>query len=314
MAAPYTSSSSRPKVTLRFWGVRGSLPTPGPSTVIYGGNTSCVELRADGEIIILDAGTGIRPLGLQLASEFKGQPLNMNLLLTHTHWDHIQGFPFFAPAYNPKNKLQVLSFEGARKGLEATLSTQMESPYFPISMQQMPGNVTIQEVKDLSFEIGRVRVAAVSVNHPGVCVGYRLFTSAGSVVFIPDNELFERLKGQSVTPSNDSLPDPAAFARYQDHPLTKFAQGADILITDSQYDEAEYLSHIGWGHSCFDDSVGFAIAARVKRLFLFHHDPSHDDIWVSKMVTRARALAARLGGSTQVDAAQEGVEVELPLA
>src|SRR5262245_39686438 len=132
---------------LRFWGVRGSIPTPGPSTVHYGGNTSCVELRVDGQIIILDAGTGIRALGLALAEEFQDRPIDLTLLVSHTHWDHIQGFPFFPVAYDPKNTIRVLAFEGARKSLEATLSSQMESSYFPISMREMPGNITIEELK-----------------------------------------------------------------------------------------------------------------------------------------------------------------------
>ena len=124
---------------LKFWGVRGSIPTPGPETVYYGGNTSCVEVRVGGEIIILDSGSGIRPLGRALAAEFQDRPIHLSLLITHTHWDHIQGFPFFMPAYNPRNRITMVGFEGARQGLQSTLSSQMESPYFPISMHQMPG-------------------------------------------------------------------------------------------------------------------------------------------------------------------------------
>src|SRR3989454_891023 len=149
---------------IRPWGVRGSIPVPGQSTVRYGGNTSCIEVRADGEIIILDAGTGIRLLGLELALEFGARPIEVTLLISHTHWDHIQGFPFFAPAYNARNKIRVLAYEAARKGLEATLSSQMESPYFPISMEQMPGNIRIEEFKDLEFHIGKVKVSATCLN------------------------------------------------------------------------------------------------------------------------------------------------------
>src|ERR1700760_1773379 len=132
----------------KFWGVRGSIPTPGPDTVHYGGNTSCIEVRADDEIIILDAGTGIRPLGLALVEEFKEKPLNITLLISHTHWDHIQGFPFFLPAYNASNKLRILGYEGARAGLATTFAGQMESPYFPIALQQMPGHIMINELKE----------------------------------------------------------------------------------------------------------------------------------------------------------------------
>jgi len=132
---------------VKFWEVRGSIPTPGPATAKVGGNTTCVELRADGEILVLDAGTGIRPLGLELVKEFQGSPIGLTLLLTHTHWDHIQGFPFFIPAYNPNNRLRILGYEGTAKGLGATLSDQMESPYFPVSLREMPGYIRFQELR-----------------------------------------------------------------------------------------------------------------------------------------------------------------------
>jgi phosphoribosyl 1,2-cyclic phosphodiesterase/CheY-like chemotaxis protein len=294
------------EVLVKFWGVRGSIPTPGPTTALYGGNTTCVEVRADGELIILDAGTGIRPLGLQLISEFKGTPLNLTVLMTHTHWDHIQGFPFFIPAYNPKNQLRILGYEGARKGLENTLSSQMESPYFPISMQQMPGNISIQELREMNFTVGRVQVQAQFMNHPGVCVGYRLNTSAGAIAFLPDNEPFQRLKAHS---GSQAGPDQAAaqeYARKQDDKLISFLRDVDVLIMDAQYDATEYPQRVGWGHACVDDTVAIALSAKVKRLFLFHHDPGHDDAYVARMEAHARALVAQSGGSLIVEAAREG--------
>src|SRR6185369_2370284 len=126
---------------LKFWGVRGSIATPGPGTAFYGGNTACIEIRADGELIILDAGTGIRPLGIALASEFRERAITLTVLISHTHWDHIQGFPFFAPAYDPNNRIHVLAYDGAQAGLQAALSSQMESPYFPITMSRMPSTI-----------------------------------------------------------------------------------------------------------------------------------------------------------------------------
>ncbi len=297
---------------IRFWGVRGSIPTPGPTTVYYGGNTSCVEVRADGEIIILDAGTGIRPLGMQLAREFKGRSLRMTLLLSHTHWDHIQGFPFFVPAYNKESDLRILGYEGARKGLESTLSSQMESPNFPIGMHQMPGHISIQEIKDLHFKIGEISLQAEFMNHPGVCVGYRLTTSGGSVAYVPDNEPFLRYR-----PSDEEADDPEpvtealTFARERDKKLVAFLRHVDHLIIDCQYDAAEYATHVGWGHGCVDDVVALAIRAEVKQLYLFHHDPTHDDEKVYRMLSRARELIAREGGKTIVEAAREGVEVPL---
>lgn len=311
-ASPAASKPADPVVRITFWGVRGSIPTPGPDTALYGGNTTCVEVRADGELIILDAGTGIRPLGLKLISEFKAQPLEATVLMTHTHWDHIQGFPFFIPAYNPKNQLRILGYEGARKGLETTLSAQMESPYFPISMQQMPGNIAIQELREMKFSVGKVEVQAQFMNHPGVCAGYRLHTSAGDIAFLPDNEPFQRLKAHSTAQAG---PDQAAaqdYARKQDEKLIHFLSDVDVLIMDSQYDATEYPQRVGWGHACVDDTVAIALCANVKRLFLFHHDPGHDDAYIARMEAHARALVAQSGGTMMVEAAREGATCVLP--
>lgn len=288
--------------SVRFWGVRGSIPTPGPTTVYYGGNTSCIEVRADGELIILDAGSGIRPLGHALAAEFKDSPLNMTILISHTHWDHIQGFPFFLPAYDSRNRVRILGYEGARAGLAATLAGQMESPYFPIALKQMPGNIVIEELRDMQFAVGAVQVDACFLNHPGVCAGYRLNTSAGSVVYVPDNEWSI---DNGVAARDNSVP-----CRFEEG-LTGFVGGADVLIIDAQYDRAEYNRHVGWGHGCVDDVVKLAVAANVKQLFLFHHDPGHDDEYVSKMLNHAREVAKEAGSTLLIEAAREGAEVFL---
>ncbi len=293
---------------IKFWGVRGSVPSPGPDTVFYGGNTSCVEVRADGELIILDAGTGIRQLGRQLQEEFGTLPMEMTILISHTHWDHIQGFPFFSPAYDEQNQVRILGFEGPRKGMEATLSIQMESPYFPISMEAMPGNIHFEELKSLDFTVGKVPVKAQFMNHPGVCVGYKLLTSAGTIVYFPDNELFGRLKSAEAAHQRQEHTD---FARKQDARLAEFVAGADIVISDAQYSAAEYAEHIGWGHSCVDDVVELAMGANVKQLFLFHHDPDHTDAQVAHMLAGARKQVADTKSPLQVEAAREGFEVIL---
>ena len=292
----------RGRTRITFWGVRGSVPTPGPTTVRYGGNTSCVELRTDGQIIILDAGTGLRLLGRELLAEFDGQPLELTLLLTHTHWDHIQGLPFFMPVYKPQNHLRILGYEGARHGLEVVLAGQMASPFFPIGLPEVPANVRIEELKKRSFNIGPVRVHAGTAHHPGKCVGYRLFTSDGSVAFFPDNELY---------PEGAAARQSAAPARSQNRAMIDFLRGTDVLIMDTQFDTAEYQQHTGWGHGCLDDVVALALEAEVKRLFLFHHDPNHDDARISQMLAHARKLVAARKGKLRVEAAREGVTVAL---
>jgi phosphoribosyl 1,2-cyclic phosphodiesterase/CheY-like chemotaxis protein len=301
-AEPSARPVSDQTTLVRFWGVRGSIPTPGQSTVFFGGNTSCVEVRADGEIIVLDAGSGIRPLGEALAAEFHGQPIEITLLITHTHWDHIQGFPFFLPAYDARNRVHILGYEGARDSLSATLAGQMESPYFPIALKQMPGNIVIEEIKEMTFNVGQVRVEACFSNHPGVCVGYKLYTSNGTVVYLPDNESFNK---DTARAHGEALP------RNMEKNIAEFIHEADVLILDSQYTAEEYRAHVGWGHGCVDDVVQIALNNHVKRLFLFHHDPAHDDRCVSNMLMHAREIAQKAGGGLRVEAAREGEQFVL---
>jgi phosphoribosyl 1,2-cyclic phosphodiesterase len=269
--------------------VRGSIATPGPTTVRYGGNTSCVEVRYGDEIIILDAGTGLRALGKSLLREFKNRPLNLTLLLTHTHWDHIQGLPFFGPIYNPRCRLRILGCEGARKGLVAALTGQMESTYFPVPFNRLPSNIQIEEFKDFNFSVGSVRIQAQRANHPGLCVGYRLYSQGGLIAFLPDAE-----------PRTGGL----------DRDLIEFVRGADALILDAQYDRAEYRAHVGWGHGCVDDAVALALQSGVKHLHLFHHDPDHNDRRIDQLVKHARALVSQQKGRLQVSAAREGRKIE----
>ncbi len=295
---------------LKFWGVRGSVPSPGPATVRYGGNTTSVEVRAGNEIIILDGGTGLRPLARELLAEFKNQPLDLTLLLTHTHWDHIQGLPFFTPIYQPHCRLRILGFEGARRGLVNVLTGQMESPYFPVPFGELPGNIEVDELKDLEFYVGKVRVAAWFANHPGICVGYRIQTDDGVIVFFPDNEphcRYDENGNMQPTRKDASL----EYARSQEAKMIDFIQGADVVILDAQYDRAEYEQHVGWGHGCVDDVVVLAIKARVKQLFLFHHDPDHDDAKLDQMLAQAREIVAREKATLLVEMATEGRVIEL---
>ncbi|MDB6054774.1 MAG: hypothetical protein JWN25_2297 [Verrucomicrobiales bacterium] len=289
---------------LRFWGVRGSIPTPGPDTLEYGGNTACVELRVGEEIIIFDAGTGIRKCGAQLASEFGTKPIKCTLLVSHTHWDHIQGFPFFQPVYGPQNKVRIIGPEGSSEGLARTFAAQMESPYFPVGFKQLPGHIFIEELNDLNFRLGSVDIRAEFLNHPGGCLGYRVHTPHGIVAYLPDNEPFQRYKYLSHKPSQETID----YSREQDEKLEKYIHGVDLLIIDCQYDSIEYHNRIGWGHGCLDDIIAMAIRARVKRVCLFHHDPDHDDAKINEMVDWARKFVATLGEDLIVDAAREGQE------
>jgi phosphoribosyl 1,2-cyclic phosphodiesterase len=304
------TSHSRSVLRLKFWGVRGSIPTPGPTTVLYGGNTSCVEVRAEGEIIILDGGTGLRLLGRELLVEYGQRPIEATLLLTHTHWDHIQGLPFFPPVYQPQNHLRILGYEGARKSLLSVLTGQMESPFFPVALDKVPANIKIEELKKMDFRLGAVRVQASPAFHPGVCVGYRVSTEAGSIAFFPDNEL--RHSRAPAAPSTRQPPG-TEFTAKANRELIQFLTGTDVLIMDAQYDWEEYQEHVGWGHGCVDEVVALALQAGIKQLFLFHHDPDHDDERITRMTARARELVRARKGRLMVDAAREGLVVQVPV-
>lgn len=306
MKAP-PSTSTR----IKFWGVRGSIPTPGAGTVRYGGNTSCVEVRADGEIIILDAGSGIRLLGQSLQHEFGSDPIKLSLLISHTHWDHIQGLPFFLPAYARQNQLRVFGYDGTRARLGEILAGQMETPFFPVSMSELQGKIEIEELKEMKFQIGKVEVRAKFLNHPGVCVGYRIFTAAGSFAYMPDNEPFEQLDEQLRNRGADNTGHKYKAPAEERADLVEFLRGADLLILDAQYTDEEYKNHIGWGHGSISSVVSLAADANTRRLILFHHDPNHDDALVDKLVEKARLQMAQIGKSVVVEAAQEGSEVIL---
>ncbi|HJT46213.1 MAG TPA: MBL fold metallo-hydrolase, partial [Chthoniobacterales bacterium] len=293
-AAP--GSSTR----VKLWGVRGSIPVPGPGTVRYGGNTACVEIRADGELIVLDAGSGIRELGLALEKEFGARPINLSLLISHVHWDHIQGFPFFVPSYNQKNELRVFGYNGANTSLQEILKGQMATPFFPIGLYDLPGKIHFENPASMNFKIGRVEVRARQVNHPGVCLGYRIVTSKGSIAYLPDHEPYDACKLHSE--KSHSLTSEQMRKQAEDDRLglIDFLQDCEILILDSQYTDLEYQTHVGWGHGSLSASISLAAAARIRTLILFHHDPAHDDDAVDKMVNAARDLAMQAGNRVQV--------------
>ncbi len=306
---PSSSASSSP-ARIRFWGTRGSIAVPGPETLRYGGNTTCLEVRADGEMIILDAGSGIRPLGIALEKEFPTEATKLTLLITHAHWDHIQGFPFFKPAYNPKNQIRIFGFDGAGASFRQILAEPMKAPFFPIAMRELSAKVEIKKLSEMKFSLGKLEVQAAFVNHPGICVGYRIFTSAGSIAFLPDHEPYEFFL-HSARANNLSEEQAKKTAVEERAKLVEFLRGSDVLILDAQYTDEEYEYHIGWGHGSISSVVSLALDAEVQTLLLFHHDPNHDDGMVDAMLKSARELVAKSGRPLEVDAAREGSEILL---
>lgn len=305
---PAASGSS---TRLKIWGVRGSIPVPGPGTVRYGGNTSCIEVRADGELIVLDAGSGIRELGLALENEFGSRPIKLSLLITHVHWDHIQGFPFFVPAYNDKNEIQILGYDGTGSGLREILKGQMATPFFPVALHDLPGKINIRKLESMDFKIGNVRVRSRFMNHPGVCVGYRILTSKGSIAYLPDHEHYDAFKLHSAKSHLLSPEQTQQRAREDRAELVKFLQGSDILILDTQYTDDEYQAHVGWGHGSLSSAISLALDASIRKLVLFHHDPTHDDDMIDKMLQTARKIAAKSENYLEVEAAGEGAEMTI---
>ena len=288
---------------IRFWGTRGSLAKPGPSTIRYGGNTSCVEVRADdGTLIILDCGTGAHDLGRSLVASGE-RPIRGHLLLTHTHWDHIQGLPFFAPLFVPGNEWDVYAPQGLGQRLEDTLAGQMEYAYFPVTLGQLGATIRYHELSEGNFDLGTVQVTACYLNHPGLALGYRLEAGGVVMVYATDHEPHSRHQSEVADPTQ------AVPIHREDQRHVEFLGGADLVIHDAQYTLAEYPSKRTWGHSPAELAVDFALAAGVKRLALFHHDPLRDDAALDQLVQTCRQRAA--AGGLDVFAAAEGQTIEL---
>jgi CheY-like chemotaxis protein/phosphoribosyl 1,2-cyclic phosphodiesterase len=295
---------------VKFWGTRGSIATPGPETVHFGGNTSCVEVTTDrGVRFILDCGTGARLLGLSLMAS-GARPLSANLLLSHTHWDHIQGFPFFVPLFVPGNRFSVYAPQGAGASLGDVLAGQMEFTYFPVELSQLPAQLSYVDLPEGTHKIDGVRVSAQFLNHPCVTLGYRIEADGASVLYLCDHEQYSELLWRA-----DAEPgriDSILHAGDRRH--AQFMSGADLVIHDAQYTPAEYPTKKNWGHSTYEYAVEMAAVAGVKRLALMHHDPAHDDEFIRKMEESARQLAHRRGSPMEVFCAAERDELTLKSA
>ncbi len=285
--------------TVTFWGTRGSIPTPGAHTARYGGNTPCVAVEgAAGQLVILDAGTGIRALGLQLVEQQNGA-LNAEILLSHAHWDHIQGLPHFKPFFAPGNAVRIWGSRQGTVSLEAILRRQMDPAVFPVPLDALSARLTVQQVEAGEFSIGPFRVRAFPLRHPGTTLGYRLTPASGgpSMAYVTDNELGPG--GHYGTPASWR----------QD--FVDFLAGLDLLIHDAMYTPAELEAHRGWGHSNYEEAVAVAADAGAKRLVLFHHEPEHGDDIMDGLLTHARRYAKAGGRPLEVLAAQEGMQLTL---
>ena len=283
---------------VRFWGTRGSIAKPGPTTVRYGGNTSCMELRsASGTLLVLDCGTGAHGLGHALVAE-RTRPYRGHILITHTHWDHIQGFPFFAPLFLQGDEWDVYAPRGLRESLRDTLAGQMQYTYFPVSLEQFAATVRYHDLVEGVFTIGDVRVTARYLNHPALTLGYRLDADGVSVVYATDHEPHSHVLADGGTGELTG----------EDRRHAEFLAGADLVIHDSQYTAAEYPMKIGWGHSTIESVVTVSRAARARRLALYHHDPLRDDEQIGYLVQAAQAQA---GSELEVFAAAEGMVIDV---
>jgi phosphoribosyl 1,2-cyclic phosphodiesterase len=275
------------RVTL--WGTRGSIAAPGSETTRYGGNTSCVEVRGrEGTVLVLDAGTGIRRLGGTLSGVRR-----VDVLLTHLHMDHVQGLGFFPPLYDPSVEVHLWGPPSATRSLRARLARYLSPPLFPVHARDLAGLV-VEDVTAGDVEIGEFRVASARVCHPGPTVGYRVTAAAGTLAYLPDHE-----------PALGVRRFPEAPEWTSGYTL---ARGADLLIHDAQYTDAEYAERVGWGHSAIGHAIAFARLAGVRRLVTFHHDPAHSDADLERMTADALA-GASLACAVEVGAEGAGFDV-----
>ena len=271
---------------VRFWGVRGSTPTPQKENMGYGGNTSCIEIRTDSnEVLIFDGGTGIRLLGNELQREFDDRRITAHIFFSHFHLDHIQGVPFFRPLYDPKNHF-TFYFAGRRDAnlVMDALAGMMANPYFPVDMSKLPCSREYVDLVEGTFNVADTRIQVLSLNHPQGCVGYRIMQNDKVISYCTDVE---------------------HGIDWSDRNMTALAQDADFFIVDSQYTPEELPQHIGYGHSSWKQAVETGIRAGVKRIALFHHDPYHEDAEVDQILADARKL------HPNVIAAREGLEVTI---
>jgi phosphoribosyl 1,2-cyclic phosphodiesterase len=283
---------------IKLWGTRGSVPSPGPETIRYGGNTSCVQVTlSDGTMLALDAGTGIRSLGLTLAEE----PTRLHILLTHLHLDHIQGLVFFAPAFNPTTEIVIWGPASPEASLRDRIARYVSAPLSPVEVRELPCDVSFKHCPETEWEIGPARIRAASVTHRGPTLGYRVTEAGKSIAYIPDHEPALGADLAGLAPEWVSGFD--------------LARDVDLLIHDGQYADDEYPDHVGWGHSALSDTLTFARRVGARRTVLFHHDPLHSDEFLDDLDRTARERWTEMGGDpSAIEIGTERAEYDLPVA
>ena len=284
--------------TVRYWGVRGTLPVPGPKSLRYGGNTPCVSLRIPHErYLIFDAGSGIKALSDHLLERRKGK-VSAHMFISHPHWDHINAFPFFAPFHVVGNSFEVIGARNGDRSMEELIQAQMDGVFFPIMVEDMAASIKFRDIAEETVTIDDdITVQSMLLSHPGNCLGYRVTFNGKSVCYMTDNELYTEESGLK----NDAY----------EQKLIEFVKNTDILITDTTYFDDEYANHINWGHSPVGRVVEIAAAAEVKSLHLFHHDPDQFDDDIDRKLDVARDMMAALESKTQVVAPAEGSVYQL---
>jgi len=279
------------RITLTYWGVHGTLPTPGAAYTRYGGNTPCVSVEVGGEpLYVFDCGSGIKRLSDRVMHS-GGQRFSARIFISHTHWDHINTVPFFAPLYVRGNQIEIFGPYQGDLTIDRAISAQMESVYFPVTVREFGARLVFRDLREEALEFGPVRIDTMLLKHPGYCLGYRLTCRGRNVCYITDNEMY--LPG-----------DPRHDPRYVER-LAEFVRHADVLITDTTYRDHEYPSKVDWGHSSVSQVADLAARAEVKRLHLFHHDPDQTDADIDAKLAEAREALARLGAKAECQAPAE---------
>ena len=296
-----------------FWGVRGSIASPGPETAKYGGNTSCYEVRNDkGDLAILDAGTGIRKLGMKLMGEL---PVTCSILVSHTHWDHIQGFPFFIPAFVPGNKIDMYSPKQFEKTLECIITGQMDYSVFPVRTAELSAEINFHNIIEGPFEIPGFKVFSQFVCHPVTSSGYRVEADGKAVFYTGDHEKFfdqyhKGVKEEDIDP--DVKAQMQGIVDAQNGRIVQACKDVDLLIVDSMYTNEEYPAKVGWGHSTIEMNLELAVEANVKTVALTHHEPIRSDDQLDEIYVWARKMLDELGGKDiTLMIAEEGKTLKL---